>query len=161
MADADAPVDLPADAGAAAETEEVPGEASTAAASSAPPEAKDVPPPEDVSEEGWQTVKPKRRGRPPGSKNKPKIVALPPERPPEPEVTEEEDEEDGPPPPPRAPLRVPRYRPKQPETQPVYAPPTFGHRDLGSILSEHLLQVETQKRLSQQEMHARLVRGVL
>lgn len=36
------------------------------------------PPPEDV-QEGWQPVKPKRRGRPPGSKNKPKILALPPE----------------------------------------------------------------------------------
>ena len=104
-------------------------------------------------EEGWQTVKPKRRGRPPGSRNKPKIVAIAHA----PEVIEEEVPE---PPVQTAPVRTRRQAPE--ERQPVYfAPPVFGHRDLGSILSEHLLQVETQKRLSQQEMYARLERGVL
>ena len=113
----------------------------------------EAPQPSAPEEEGWQTVKPKRRGRPPGSRNKPKIVAIAPA----PEVIEEEVPE---PPVQAAPVRTRRQAPE--ERQPVYfAPPVVGHRDLGSILSEHLLQVETQKRLSQQEMYARLVRGVL
>ena len=165
------PVSVPEGAGTSAELQELPAvpepSAATVACGNAPQRGAE-PPPEDVSSEGWQPVKPKRRGRPPGSKNKPKIVALPPElQQPLPDV--EEEEEDQPEPlPARAPPRPARRRAELPDEaclrQPVYyapAPPTFGHRDLGSILSEHLLQVETQKRLSQQEMYARLVRGVL
>jgi len=107
----------------------------------------------EVLDDGWQAVKPKRRGRPPGSKNKPKIVALPPE-PVEPEPIEEEPVQ---PEPPKARHRAPNTYTRAS----MYAPPALGHRDLSSVLSEHLLQVETQKRLSQQEMYARLVRGVL
>ena len=112
--------------------------------SAAQPEAPE-PAPQEVPEEGWQVAKPKRRGRPPGSKNKPKIVALPPglNEDPEEHVAREEP-------------------PKREPAPPVYyEPPRLSHQDLGSILSEHLLQVERQKRLSQQEMYARLVRGVL
>ena len=166
MADESAQVDLapvPELPEAPAEAED--SSASGAAASESPSEPvvrqEGKPPSEEMSEEGWQPVKPKRRGRPPGSKNKPKIVALPAEQP---EPVEEEDahEEE----PVIAPVRTARYRTKQSvdfAPQPVYnyAPPTFGHKDLGSILSEHFLQVEQQKRLSQQETYARLVRGVL
>ena len=41
-----------------------------------PDAAPEHPEPSAPEEEGWQPVKPKRRGRPPGSKNKPKIVAI-------------------------------------------------------------------------------------
>ena len=136
--------------------------------SAAAPEAEPAPP--EVPGEGWQVAKPKRRGRPPGSKNKPKIAALPPE----PDLIEEEHQPSGQRQPdsepattvasraaaarrPRAPADELQYT----QRQPLYEPPRLSHQDLGSILSEHLLQVERQKRLSQQEMYARLVRGVL
>ena len=125
----------------------------------AAPSAAQPPVQSSADEEGWQTVKPKRRGRPPGSRNKPKIVAVAPT----PEVIEEEEEAPEPPEPPTVPTRA-RRRPvvEQQQQQPVfYTPNIFERRDLGSILSEHLLQVERQKRLSQQEMYAQLVRGVL
>ena len=114
---------------------------------------------QEASEEGWQVARPKRRGRPPGTKNKPKIVALPPAP-----VEEEPDEQ--PPEPPsghrceRHPTQARHRRPAD-ELPQSYEAPRLSHRDLSSILSEHLLQVESQKRLSQQEMYARLVRGVL
>ena len=147
--------DAEADAEAGAELlqTEPPGLQPTSAPDPAP-----VPEPASAEalDDGWQAVKPKRRGRPPGSKNKPKIVALPPE-PVEPEPIEEEPVQ---PEPPEARHRAPNSSYAR-ASQPIYAPPALGHRDLSSILSEHLLQVETQKRLSQQEMYARLVRGVL
>ena len=162
------------------EPEELPAAPQPETEQAVEPVAVDAPaePPPQPSDEGWQTVKPKRRGRPPGSRNKPKIVAIAPE------VIEEEAPEPDvhphtqgavAPAPVRAAVRATRRQAPE-ERRPVYfAPPgvrpraaathgvaaTFGHRDLGSILSEHLLQVETQKRLSQQEMYARLVRGVL
>jgi hypothetical protein len=68
-------------------------------------------------------VKPKRRGRPPGSRNKPKIVAIAPA----PEVIEEEAPE---PPAPAsvraAPVRATRRQAPEEQRQPVYfAPPTY------------------------------------
>ena len=146
------------------EPEELPAAPQPETEQAVEPVAVDAPaePPPQPSDEGWQTVKPKRRGRPPGSRNKPMIVAIAPEvieeEAPEPDVHPQEAVA---PAPVRAAVRATRRQAPE-ERQPVYfAPPVFGHRDLGSILSEHLLQVETQKRLSQQEMYARLVRGVL
>ena len=155
------------------ELEELPAAPQPETEQAVEPVAVDAPaePPPQPSDEGWETVKPKRRGRPPGSRNKPKIVAIAPEviaeEAPEPDVAQStvapqlHPQEAVAPAPVRAAVRATRRHAPE-ERQPVYfAPPVFGHRDLGSILSEHLLQVETQKRLSQQEMYARLVRGVL
>ena len=119
----------PGDAEASVEAEEAPDVQ--------PPEPEpsvQAGPPEEVPEEGWQTVKPKRRGRPPGSKNKVKIVALPAEpKSVEPEAAEEEEPEEAAPP-----LRAATRRraapvseqrrsaPQQQPQQPMYfAPPTF------------------------------------
>ena len=85
-----APVSDDAEADAEADVELLQTEPPGLQPASAPGPA---PVPEPASAEalddGWQAVKPKRRGRPPGSKNKPKIVALPPQ-------TDEPDEPDEP-----------------------------------------------------------------
>ena len=66
---------------------------------------------------------PKKRGRPPGSRNKPKVIEEPPPPEPvplEPEVEELEEEEPPPPPPKQRKTRAPKAK-----AQPTYAsPPT-------------------------------------
>ena len=68
---------------------------------------------------------PKKRGRPPGSRNKPKVIEQPPPVL-EPEVEEEaeEEEEPLPPPPPPKKITLPK-KPRAPKAkaQPTYAPP--------------------------------------
>ena len=63
---------------------------------------------------------PKKRGRPPGSKNKPKVIEQPPPVL-EPEVEEEAEEEEEPPPPPPKPKKT-RAKAKAKPAQ-TYAPP--------------------------------------
>ena len=63
---------------------------------------------------------PKKRGRPPGSKNKPKVIEEPPPVL-EPEVEEEAEEEEEPPPPPPKPKKT-RAKAKAKPAQ-TYAPP--------------------------------------
>ena len=63
---------------------------------------------------------PKKRGRPPGARNKPKVIEEPPPEPVfiEPEVEELEEEEPPPPPPKQRKTRAPKAK-----AQPTYAPP--------------------------------------
>ena len=63
---------------------------------------------------------PKKRGRPPGSRNKPKVIEEPPPEPVllEPEVEELEEEGPPPPPPKQRKTRAPKAK-----SQPTYAPP--------------------------------------
>ena len=65
---------------------------------------------------------PKKRGRPPGSRNKPKVIEEPPPEPVllEPEVEELEEEEPPPPPPKQRKTRAPKAKAQPAQT---YAPP--------------------------------------
>ena len=68
-----------------------------------------------------ETPAPKKRGRPPGARNKPKVIEEPPPPEPvllEPEVEEQEEEYEEPPP-----QKIKKPRAPKAKAQPTYAPP--------------------------------------
>ena len=100
---------------------------------------------------------PKKRGRPPGSRNKPKVIEEPPPPEPvllEPEVEELEEEEPPPPPPKPKKTRAPKAKAQPAQT---YAPPPTPQQQISTPLQVaasmleilRLEQAERQHRKSQ------------
>ena len=121
------------------------------------PPVIDAPPALELG--GDATPKPKRRGRPTGARNKPKIVAVPVE----PEYVELAEVEELAPPPPQAKARAkPNARQAKvhfevPQPQ-VHQPPWAQHATAASYLEEQLRELKRQQQTARHEMWAHLVR---
>ena len=103
-----------------------------------------------------QAEEPKRqRGRPPGSKNKPKVIVVPlePEAEPDPEPERELEPE----PEPVQPKRARKPKVVEP-AQPVYMkPPPLDHRMVMQYLASHLEEQKKSEREAKVDHYTRLI----